>query len=106
MVNKYQKGDAYSNEKELLTPEQIIEHGKAYEELIRNNGWKLLNIWIEKQINLQRDRLIDIRMVKTFDEVNDIRILIMAYKWIISKPKEMVDKKNKLLEEIKKRRDK
>ena len=103
MENKYQKGDAYRNEKELLTPEQIIEHGKAYEELIRNNGWKLLNIWIEKQINLQRDRLIDIRMVKTFDEVNDIRILIIAYKWIIGKPKEMVDKKNKLLEEIKKR---
>jgi hypothetical protein len=105
-MGAYPKGDIFKGEREVLTPEQIIAIGKAYEELIRNPGWKMLCEWVEKQIALQKERLVDIRQVKSIEEVNDIRILIMAYKWIAGKPKECIDKKNKTEEEIKKRRDK
>jgi len=106
MDNEYQKGDIFRNEREVLTPEQIILIGELYEELTRNKGWKMLCEWVEKQITLQKERLIDMRQVKSIEEVNDIRRFIMAYKWIAGKPKECIDKKNKTLEEIKKRSNK
>jgi len=103
MEKKYQRGDAYRNEREVMPPEQIIANGEAYEELIKNKGWILLNNWVEKFIDLNRKRLESIRETKTIEEVNDIRIVIDVYKWIMARPKECIDKKNKLLEDIKKR---
>ena len=81
---------------EKLTSDEIVKRGEAMDVLIQMEGWKYLRDWLNKTVEIYKESLFMLNN-KDLDSIQEMRIQGNAYRNVLNKPKEWIDKKNRQL---------
>ena len=91
-INKYKRGDIFKGINPKHNSDKIIQLGDAAEVLMSTDGWKELSKWMAEVADGFHQKLLNVNI--GIDRTNDIRILVIAYKGILSKPQEWINNRN------------
>lgn len=93
MGEKYQRGvPEYQQEK--LPPKEIEARGNAIEDMIKGDGWKYMEDWLNWRIAVDTELICGFKSGEK--ETMDMKVERSICKAILRKPMEFIEDRNKL----------